>query len=135
VNVFVGTSGLFAVLNAGDANHRAADAQWQAMVSARHTLACSNYVLLETFALVQNRLGIAAVRQLADDLLPVLTIEWVTQEIHDAGVAALFASARRQLSLVDCVSFKVMRRRGIRHAFAFDLHFDEKGFEAPPPAE
>jgi len=38
-------------------------------------------------------------------------------------------AARRQLSLVDCISFEVMRRRGIKTAFTFDDHFAEQGFE------
>ena len=40
---------------------------------------------------------------------------------------------RRQLSLVDCISFDVMHRHGIRWAFAFDSHFKEQGFVCPPP--
>lgn len=39
---------------------------------------------------------------------------------------------RRQLSLVDCVSFTVMRERGIKTAFVFDDHFEEQGFECIP---
>ena len=39
------------------------------------------------------------------------------------------AAGRRDLSLVDCASFEVMRRSGIRTAFAFDPHFGEFGYE------
>jgi predicted nucleic acid-binding protein len=38
------------------------------------------------------------------------------------------AANRRSLSLVDCVSFVVMRQLAIRDAFAFDRHFEEQGF-------
>lgn len=37
---------------------------------------------------------------------------------------------RRALSLADCVSFEVMRRTGLRSAFAFDPHFREFGYES-----
>jgi len=40
----------------------------------------------------------------------------------------VLAANRRQLSLVDCVSFAAMRESGIEHYFAFDEHFDEQGF-------
>ncbi len=40
----------------------------------------------------------------------------------------MLAANRRQLSLVDCVSFAAMRELGIEHYFAFDQHFDEQGF-------
>jgi predicted nucleic acid-binding protein len=33
---------------------------------------------------------------------------------------------------VDCTSFEVMRRRGIRRALAVDGHFAEHGFETIP---
>ncbi len=32
-------------------------------------------------------------------------------------------------SLVDAVSFEVMRAEGVRSAFAFDRHFEIAGFE------
>jgi len=35
---------------------------------------------------------------------------------------------RRDVSLVDYTTFEVMRREGIRQAFAFDPHFAEAGF-------
>ena len=41
---------------------------------------------------------------------------------------ALLAASRRKVSLVDCMSFEVMRRYGIRSAFAFDPHFSEQDF-------
>ena len=52
--------------------------------------------------------------------------------IHRAAVAAVLASARRNLSLVDCASFEVMRRRGLRTAFTLDRHFAEQGFAVVP---
>ena len=39
---------------------------------------------------------------------------------------------RRQLSLVDCASFDIMRRLGLRDVFAFDPHFAEQGFRCLP---
>jgi len=40
--------------------------------------------------------------------------------------------ARKRVSLVDCGSFYVMRRLGIKRAFTFDRHFTEQGFECVP---
>lgn len=44
-------------------------------------------------------------------------------------MTAVLTADRRGLSITDCISFKVMRRRGIRAAFTFDRHFREQGFE------
>jgi predicted nucleic acid-binding protein len=89
----------------------------------------SNYVLLETCALVQHRLGLNALRALQDDIVPLLTVEWISQAQHDSAIAAVLSAGRKRLSLVDCVSFGLMRAGGLRKAFAFDRHFVEQGFE------
>ena len=54
---------------------------------------------------------------------------------HRAGVASVLAANQRRLSLVDCVSFEVMRRLGIREAFAFDAHFADQGFRCLPTGD
>jgi predicted nucleic acid-binding protein len=85
-------------------------------------------VLVEAFALIQHRLGMEAVRTFQDDIVPVLDVRWVTEEEHQAGLAAFLTAASRRLSLVDCVSFETMRSLGIQAAFAFDRHFSQQGF-------
>ena len=47
-------------------------------------------------------------------------------------VKALLAAGRRTVSLVDWVSFLVMRRHGVRRAFTFDQDFAVEGFEVLP---
>lgn len=94
----------------------------------------TNYVLLETIALAQRRLGIDAVRILVDEMLPMIDTQWVTDADHTAALNALLAVGRRQLSLVDCVSFTIMRRLGIREYLGLDPHFEEQGFTPFAPA-
>ena len=91
-----------------------------------------NYILVETIALTQTRLGLEAVRVLRDELFPVLTVEWVDARLHAEAFAALVATERRVVSLVDHVSFELMRRRNVRQALALDRHFRERGFELIP---
>jgi len=127
--IFIDTSAFLAVLDAGDANHAAAKALWEKMIVAGDVLLCHNYILVETSALASRRLGIEAVSVFERDIVPILRVEWVTRDIHNAAAGAHLVAARRTLSLVDCVSFEVMRRAGIRMAFAFDRHFRESGYE------
>jgi predicted nucleic acid-binding protein len=129
MSVFVDTSALLAVLDADDAEHETAKATWQRLITSEEPLVASNYVLVETFALAQRRLGMEAARAFHEDICPVLDIEWVSQDLHQAGAAAALAAGRRQLSLVDCVSFELMRRTGVARVFCFDRHFQEEGFE------
>jgi predicted nucleic acid-binding protein len=129
MSVFVDTSALFAMLDADDQNHQRAKQAWVSLITQGTEFTSTSYVLVETFALVQHRLGMEAVRVLQEDVVPVLRVEWVDEATHESGVAAMLTAARRQLSLVDCVSFIAMRRLGIKTVFAFDDHFAEQGFE------
>ena len=132
MKVFLDTSGLYAVFDRDDANHPRAKEAWVALLEENAVLLTNNYVLLETAALLQHRLGMAAVRSLHEDVTPLLQIDWITEEQHRAGLEAVLAAGRKRLSLVDCVSFQTMRARGIRTAFCFDAHFREQGFTIKP---
>lgn len=132
MTIFVDTSALLAVLDAEEQNHTAAKELWRQLVSQDASLVCTNYILVETFALTQRRLGMGAARALQEDILPVVAVEWVDANAHGSAVSALLTTGRRDLSLVDCVSFDAMRRLGLDTAFAFDRHFTEQGFSTVP---
>jgi predicted nucleic acid-binding protein len=129
MRVFVDTSALYAVLDRDDQNHSRARRQWERLLKEEAELLTSNYILIETCALLQHRLGLGAVRTLREDILPLISVEWISREAHDAALAAVLTADRKNLSLVDCSSFHVMRETGVRRAFVFDRHFAEQGFE------
>jgi len=135
VTVFLDTSGLYAVFDRDDANHSRARVAWMEWLREGAVLLTNNYVLLETAALLQHRIGVAAVRALHEEVTPLLQIDWVSEERHRAGMEAVLAAARKKLSVVDCVSFQTMRNRGVRTAFCFDAHFREQGFATKPGPE
>jgi len=132
VSVFVDTSGLLAILDAEDLYHEPAAACWTELIKRDEPLVSTSYVLVETFALVQRRLGLAAVKALDADIVPMLAIQWLDEAAHRDAVQAVLKASRRRLSLVDCASFETMRREGILQAFTFDRHFAEQGFEVLP---
>lgn len=132
MNIFIDTSAFLAVLDGSDKNHKAARPFWESIVRGEDVLLCHNYILVETSALILRRFGMEAVRVFEEDIFPILRIIWVTKEVHSAGVSAHLMADRRSLSLVDCVSFEVMRRTGVRKAFAFDRHFQDYGYELSP---
>jgi predicted nucleic acid-binding protein len=132
VSTFVDTSALLAVLDADDLNHDAATAVWKELITTETDLVCTNYIIVEAFALIQHRLGMGAVRTFHEDLIPVLKIEWIDAQQHAGSVTAVLIAGRRQLSLVDCSSFETMRSLGINEAFTLDHHFAEQGFHCTP---
>ncbi|HKW96407.1 MAG TPA: PIN domain-containing protein [Bryobacteraceae bacterium] len=132
MTVFVDTSAFYAIFDRDDAGHPAADKAWKRLLVEPVALLTSNYVLIETSALLQHRLGIAALRAFHEDIVPVLTVEWVSEAVHRAAVEATLTAARKKLSLVDCASFHIMRTSGVETAFCFDQHFREQGFAIVP---
>jgi uncharacterized protein len=132
VPVLADTSALYALLDPNDAQHRAA-AEWFQGWSAHGAdpLLTHNYVVIEAAALVQRRLGAAATRALFESLLPTMHVLFVDEQLHAQAESAYLAVPSGP-SLVDCMSFQVMRTRGLREAFAFDGHFTEQGLETVP---
>ena len=130
--IFVDTSGIYAILDADDSNHAPAKALWSRLLADEEELFTTNYVLVETFALVQRRLGMEAVRVLQKDILPVIKIEWVNPSRHATALGKLIAAANRQISLVDWVSFETMRHLEIETVFAFDNDFASQKFDCVP---
>ncbi len=132
MSVFVDTSAIMAVMVAADSRHEVATRAWADLLDGGEALLTTNYVLLETCTLLQRRCGMDYLRRFQVEGAPALGVWWVTPEQHEAGLAALLTASRRDLSLVDCTSFAVMRELGVTRAFALDGHFAEQGFGVVP---
>ena len=129
MSVFVDTSALYAALDGDDLNHAAAIDSFERLAGLE-TLITHNYVHLEAEQLIRRRLGAKAAATLIDRFLPALTTMWVDEPLHAAAFAGI-RSEGRSASLVDHVSFLLMRREGITEALAFDADFDAQGFRRP----
>ncbi|MFH1633146.1 MAG: PIN domain-containing protein [Chloroflexota bacterium] len=129
--LFIDTTAFFAVLDEDDQQHAPALNLWVNLLEQKSKLITSNYVLLETSALLQRRIGLTAVMDIWK-ITPLLQVDWLTADQHRIAVNYLITTNRRRLSLVDCTSFETMRRLGIHQVFTFDKHFTEQGFEVIP---
>ena len=132
MTTFIDTSFFIALLTKEDRFNAKADEAWKSLLESEASLVSTNYTLLETFSLIQNRLGLEAVTDFQRDVVPLLSLEWVDENYHEAGLAAVLTAKRRNLSLVDCVSFEVMRRNRVKNVLTFDKHFGEHGFHCLP---
>ncbi|MBI4704148.1 MAG: type II toxin-antitoxin system VapC family toxin [Deltaproteobacteria bacterium] len=129
---FADTSALYAVLVSTDAAHDAARVAWDEHLSRRQRYTTSSYVIEETLALLQHRVGLAAVRVWRDAVEPILDVVWVDAGLHARALTALLAARRRDVSLTDWASFELMHASGIRRAFTLDRHYAEQGFDVVP---
>lgn len=132
MTTFVDTSALLAVMDADDLQNPACAEAWAQLLASPERLVTHSYVLVEVFTLVQRRFGLSAVRFMDHEVSPALEVVWIEAADHRAGMSALLEARRRKVSLVDCVSFAVMRRLAIDRAFAVDRHFRQAGFETLP---
>jgi uncharacterized protein len=130
--VFLDTSGLYALFDGDDVGNSEAAESWRSLLASGGSLHTSNYVLLELEALLQRRLGVDAVDALSTFVVPIVNVEWVDERIHSQATAALLATRRRDVSLVDHTSFILMRNLGVRYALSTDRHFAEQGFKLLP---
>jgi predicted nucleic acid-binding protein len=134
VSAFVDTSAFYALLVSTDDAHQAVRAAVEGLLDERRPLWTTSFVIVETMALLQHRVGMAAARDFDDDVLPTLRVEWIDERLYRRGADRLRREDRRGLSLVDCVSFECMIERGLTTALAVDPHFGEAGFTVVPSA-
>jgi hypothetical protein len=126
--VFVDTSAFLAALDKGDKYHTEAEKRWLSLSKSPSELWTTDYVRLESWSLIQRRLGAEAVMAFQDDWLPLCKIHEVGRDGFERAAAQWRIAQRRNLSLVDLTSFDAMRQLAIRTALAFDQHFQEMGY-------
>ena len=129
--IFVDTSALLAFLDADDVQNTRAVESFERLVLSGDPVS-HNYVVLESAALVHRRGGSDLTRRFMLDLVPLLDLVWVDERLHERAARDWLAGLSRGSSLVDYVSFEVMRERGIDEAFAFDRDFARAGFATLP---
>lgn len=127
--VFADTSAPFALLVQDDFMHLRAKLNFEHFARCDTQLLTSSYVILETLTLLQRSVSLEAVWDFSRKVVPVLEILWVDENWHHRTMQRLHVERRRSVSLTDCLSFEIMEAREITMAFAFDHHFEERGFE------
>jgi predicted nucleic acid-binding protein len=129
-SVFVDTSGFYAILDGTDPLHARCTDAFRRSEKEGSPLVTTNYVVHETWALLQARLGWEAVEAWRARVLPLCETVWVDERLHSLGAARCSQARERRLSLTDGISIEVMRGRGLRAFIGQDEHLAREGFEA-----
>ncbi|MBC8388204.1 MAG: type II toxin-antitoxin system VapC family toxin [Actinobacteria bacterium] len=132
MSIFIDTSAFFAILDSGDEFHKESKDTFLRLIGDKEIFHSSNYITIETIVLVQNRLGLDAVRAFQDDIVPIINIHWVDERIHNIAVSSLLIARRKNISFIDYTSFELMRLLGLKKVFTFDKHFEEQSFKLLP---
>lgn len=134
MSVFVDTSAFYALLVEDEAEHRSVARWFHRALSDGTDLVSSNYVVIETLALIQSRFGLDAVRDFQRGILPLVDVRWIDPGLHRQAMDRLLKRDQRSLSFVDAASFVLMDQEGIRIAFALDSDFRSNGYDVVPPS-
>jgi uncharacterized protein len=126
--IFLDTSAIYALADSKDPDHQIATERFRAILEGQEEILTHNYVLLESISLLQARLGLSVAARFATQSKAFL-VEWVDKELHLSGTGDWEKSGKRRVSLVDQISFLVMKRRNVTTAFAFDDDFKTAGFK------
>ncbi len=127
--VFADTSYYLALHNARDEHHEAALGHAHA---SRGEVATTEFVLAEVGNALSNRLQRALFVALSDGLLsdPLTLVVPASSDEFRRGLALFRSFPDKDWSIVDCISFAVMKRLRIREALTADRHFEQAGFRA-----
>jgi uncharacterized protein len=119
------SSAILAFLDADDVNHAKAGKVLGRLANERRSVFVTNYLVVETHALLLRRLGRTLARRwLLEAKPPVLK---VTSSEEAMAVELLVQFEDKDWSLCDAISFAVMLQRKVRSAFSFDHHFGQIG--------
>jgi uncharacterized protein len=127
--IYIDTSAFYALMDRADPYHRCAVDLWPSLLEDPVCLLTSNYVVSETMALIQHRLGFEAAALWHKDVLGVMRICWVDQVTHQRAHELWLGLRRHQCSQVECVSYVIMHQNRIEKVFTFNRSFADLGFE------
>ena len=130
--LFFDTSYAVALGSESDQYHDRARSLSHRIKTQRPRLVTTTAVVLEigdAFARRRLRsLGAGVIQFLESD--PSVEVVPLTDELYQAALQLYFARNDKEWGLTDCVSFVVMRERGITDALTADDHFRQAGFRA-----
>ena len=135
--VFVDTGGWIAMAVKRNSYHKKAAIYYRKLSKDKVRLVTSNYVLAETYTRIRYDDGHAKALQfnaLTQEAIKAgrLHLEWITPAIHKEAWDIFESYADQDFSFVDCTSFVIAKRVGVKEAFGFDDHFKTMGLILKP---
>lgn len=129
-DIFVDTSGFYALLVQADDKHAAARRILRNGRTRRRPFVTTVYVLDETATLLKARGLMHLVAPFFEtfEKTQACRIEWTDPERFRAAHVFFVKHADQAWSFTDCVSFRVMKQLRLREALTKDAHFHEAGY-------
>ncbi len=131
-DVFVDSSGFYALLSRKDERHRDADDFVRKASKTGRRFVTTDHVVDETATLLMARGLTELVPALFESVFAsaLCRISWMDSDRFRSAMTLLLRNLDRGWSFTDCASFAVMRELRLREALSKDHHFADAGFRA-----
>jgi predicted nucleic acid-binding protein len=125
--VFLDTGAIYSLADPNDRDHAAVS---EAYNSNGRTFVLHELILFEAFSLLTKRLYKEAALRTVGAFRLSSRVEKIplTPDLLEAAWQRCRRFADKEWDWIDCVSFELMERRGIRDALSLDRHFAQAGF-------
>jgi len=129
--VFVDTSGLYALVDKRDAHHEQAREVVEELLRAGRRLVVTDYIVTEAVNLANARSGSGVATRVLDlvEQSAGIRIEWIEAARFEKTKAFFRKHADHHYSFTDCSSFVTMRELRLTEALTTDRHFAEAGMQ------
>lgn len=131
MKAFLDTSGFYALVSSSDKFHINARSTYESLVLDEVPLYTSSYVLVESIALIQRRLGYFVLKAFVDSVTEVFSIIWVGEKIHKSAWDLVQQREGREFSFVDVTTILIAKEIDA-HVVTFDDSFKKVGLKTLP---
>ncbi len=130
--IFVDTSGYYAVLVRQDDRHESARQLLKTSAETRRGFFTTDYVWDETVTLLKARGHTALIKPLLEIVFgsAVCMVVWTDAKRFHAAQSHFLKFLDKSWLFTDCVSFRVMKERKLSDSLTKDYHFVQAGFKA-----
>lgn len=131
MKAFLDTSGFYALVSSTDRFHVNARDAYESLILDDVPLYTSSYVLVESIALIQRRLGYSVLKAFVDSVTEVFLIIWVGEKIHKDAWNLVEQRQGGEFSFVDATTILIAKEIDA-HVVTFDDSFKKVGIKTLP---
>ncbi|HEU0301951.1 MAG TPA: PIN domain-containing protein [Longimicrobium sp.] len=123
-------TGFLIALNASDDQHHQRAVDFWRKLDRTTSLLTTTYIVDEVVTFFNSRGRHAKAVEIGTLLMTNRLVELVhvDEDLFRAGWTYFARHSDKRYSLTDCISFELMRSRGLQQVLAFDAHFEQAGF-------